>query len=57
MFDKVLVGVFTTSIDDTRVKYVRLRLSFQEPCTRLLDERSHHTRRCVTVTELLAMTK
>jgi len=32
-------------------------LAFQESCTRLLDERSHHTRRCVTVTELLAMTK
>ena len=42
---KVLVGVVAPSIDDTRVKYARLRLAFQESCTRLLDERSHLTRR------------
>ena len=42
---KVLVGVVAPSIDDTRVKYARLRLAFQESCTRLLDRRSRLTRR------------
>ena len=42
---KVLVGVVAPSNDDTRVKYARLRLAFQESCARLLDERSHLTRR------------
>ena len=45
IFKKVLVSVFTPSIDDTRVKYARLRLAFQESCTRLLDRRSRLTRR------------
>ena len=43
IFKKVLVSVFTPSIDDTRVENVRLRLAFQESRTRLLDERSHRT--------------
>ena len=36
---KVLVGVVAPSIDDTRVKYARLRLAFRESYTRLLDKR------------------
>ena len=43
IFKKVLVSVFTSSIDDTRVENVRLRLAFQESRTCLLDERSHRT--------------
>ena len=45
IFKKVLVSVFTPSIDDTRVEYVRIRLAFQESRTRVLDERSHRTTR------------
>ena len=43
IFKKVLVSVFTPSIDDTRVECVRLRLAFQESRIRVLDERSHRT--------------
>ena len=43
IFKKVLVSVFTPSIDDTRVENVRLRLAFQESHTCLLDEQSHRT--------------
>ena len=43
IFKKVLVSVFTPSIDDTRVENVRLRLAFQESRTCLLEERSHRT--------------
>ena len=37
IFKKVLVSVFTPSIDDTRVENARLRLAFQESRTCLLD--------------------
>ena len=43
IFKKVLISVFTPSIDDTRVENVRLRLAFQESRTCLLEERSHRT--------------
>ena len=43
IFKKVLVSVFTPSIDDTRVENVRRRLAFQESRTCLLEERSRRT--------------
>ena len=45
IFKKVLVSVYTPSMDDTRVENVRRRLAFQESRTCLLEERSHRTRR------------